>query len=327
MNIVLVQTSFLGDVVLSTPLIAAIHSLHPDARLWFLTTPVGAAVVERDPGLAGVIVFDKHGVDRGISGLLRTAKRLRAIKFDLAYSLHRSARTSILLALAKIPKRVGFTKSKLSFLYHNRVERKGMHDVERNLSLLGKVTTVELRVFPPEASSLSQQVRDLVTAVRPYLVLVPGSAWHTKMWHWERYREVARHYLAKNYTVLLIGTKGETELCSKVASGTTAVNLAGKTTISEVIALIKSAQLVVCNDSAALHIASACKTPAVAVFCATSPAFGFGPWKNRAVVVEKEGLPCKPCSRHGTKKCPVNTEACMRELNAETVIAAAEKLI
>jgi heptosyltransferase-2 len=83
----------------------------------------------------------------------------------------------------------------------------------------------------------------------------------------------------------------------------------------------------VCNDSVALHVGSALKVPTVAVFCATSPRFGFGPWRNRATVVEHSELSCKPCRRHGSPRCPTGTEACMRDVKAERVLAAASGLL
>ncbi|MCK5540435.1 MAG: hypothetical protein KAI69_05855, partial [Deltaproteobacteria bacterium] len=83
----------------------------------------------------------------------------------------------------------------------------------------------------------------------------------------------------------------------------------------------------ICNDSMALHMASACKIPTVAIFCATIPQFGFGPWQNRAVIVEKKDLDCRPCARHGSRQCPNQTRACMDDLPATAVIEAIESIL
>jgi heptosyltransferase-2 len=146
------------------------------------------------------------------------------------------------------------------------------------------------------------------------------------MWHWKGYREVAQFLLTRGFPVVLLGGPSDEEVNAMVAQGLEVLNLAGKTSIAEAMYVIKNARLVVCNDSMVLHIASAFKVPNVAIFCATSPQLGFYPWKNKAVVVEKN-LPCRPCSRHGRKTCPTGTEACMKELSHFEVMSATKRLL
>ena len=333
MKILLVQTSFLGDTILSTPVIAGIKKIYPDAELWMMTTPLASSLVVRDPLLAGVFAYDKREKDAGLIGLLRMERRIRAMRFDRVYSLHRSSRTSILLWLCRVPVRIGFANARLSFLYHERRERNsGDHDVVRNLSLLsGEIPPesleAELRLFPPLRNELDNDLNRMLPRPGGYVVLVPGSVWKTKMWHWKGYREVSRFLLKQGFAVVLLGAQSDKEVNAMVAHGPNVLNFAGKTSIADTIYIIKNARLVVCNDSMALHIASAFKFPNVAIFCSTSPKFCFRPWNNnKAVVVEKD-LACKPCSRHGGKACPTGTEACMKELSHLEVIGAVEKLL
>ena len=328
MRILLVQTSFLGDTVLSTPLIGALKELYPDSEVWMLTTPAGRALVERDPLLAGVLTFDKRGSARGPAGVLRLARELRSRRFDRVYSLHRSIRTAILLALAGIPHRVGFAEARGACLYHERrVRRRDQHDVLRNLDLVrpemtGREPTAALRLFPPADAEVSEEVRGAAGA-GGYVVLVPGSVWATKRWSWREYREVARELLARGERVVVVGAPDEVGVAEQVARGLPVVNLAGRTSVQELIWIISRAGRVVCNDSVALHIASARRVPTVAIFCATIPEWGFGPWQNeRAVVLGKEHLPCRPCRRHGSATCPTGTELCMRGVRAAEVLAA-----
>lgn len=333
MKILLVQTSFLGDTILSTPVIEGIKRISPNAELWVMTTPVASSLVLRDPLLTGVLTYDKRRTDSGFGGLVRMARRIRTMCFDKVYSLHRSFRTSFLLWLSGIPIRIGFTNAKLNFLYHETRERKATdHEVLRNLSLLsGEVSIAsleeEIRLFPPERNELDSTLGEILPQPGEYVVLVPGSAWRTKRWHWEGYREVARFFLKQGLATILLGAALDEAVNAKVASGLEVLDLAGKTSISDAMYIIKNAKLVVCNDSMTLHMTSAFKVPNVAIFCATSPHFGFGPWKNRAIVVEKNDLPCKPCCRHGGKTCPTGTEACMRELSHDRVINAARDLL
>lgn len=338
MKVLLVQTSFLGDTILSTPLIAAIKQIYPEAELWMLTTRLSMQLVERDPLLSGVLTFDKNGKEKGLRGLMSKIRELRQHKFDRVYSLHRSYRTALLLYFAGIPERIGFTKAACAFLYTHSVKRyTEVHDVLRNLSLLSTEQSflasgkkieqffpTDLRLYGTEPGIVEEKFGKVLKP--PLAVLVPGSAWKTKMWHWQGYRETAKHLLERGYNVVLLGAASESATCSDVAANLPVQDLSGKTTLSESISIMKMSSLVVCNDSMSLHMASALKIPNVAVFCATSPAFGFGPWKNNALVVEKEDLSCKPCRRHGSNVCPTGTEACMRDLPASAIIEAIGKV-
>jgi heptosyltransferase-2 len=332
MKILLVQTSFLGDTILSTPVIAAIKDVYPDAELWMMTTPLSADLVRRDPLLTGLMTFDKRENESGLPGLLRMSRKLKFMNFDKAYSLHRSYRTSMLLWLARIPLRIGCSDAKGRFLYHKLKRRNfEQHDVIRNISILsGEITVapnaMQMRLFVPPVEEISDDVLACLPSPNTYAVLVPGSAWKTKMWHWEGFQAVAKDLLSQGMGVILLGAQSDQHVSAQVAADLPVVDLTGRTRISEAMYVIQHARLVVCNDSMSLHMASALKIPTVAIFCATSPDYGYGPWQNRAIVVEQKNLDCKPCRPHGSVKCPNGTEACMRGPAAETVIDATRQL-
>ena len=333
-RILILQTSYLGDTILSTPVIAGVHRLYPDAQIWMMTTPAGTGLVENDPLLAGVLAFDKRKQAAGLSGLLRTGRALRRMAFDRVYALQRSYRTALTLLVSGIPHRTGFQNAKLPFVFHTRQTRRPTdHDVLRNLSLLTGEAPLQtfdtrLRLYPPPVERLGPQAKQLLAQGQPIALLVPGSAWPTKMWHWGHYRAVAAHLLSRGYTVVLMGGPEDREVNRKVADGMAVADLAGRTSVGDAMAIVRQARLMVCNDSMALHMASAFGIPCVAVFCATSPSFGFGPWQNpRALVVEKKDLTCKPCARHGGKTCPTGTRACMEALLPEEVIAAVHRVL
>ena len=331
MKILIVQTSFLGDTILSTPVIEGVHALHPEAELWMMTTPLSSKLVENDPLLAGVIPFDKRGTAKGLKGLFAMAKQIKAMGFQRVYSLHRSIRTSAMLALAGIPERIGFDNAKGKCLYQKTFHRNPeIHDVLRNLAILEGETEIsklpaEMRLFPPADETVSQKVKESLPD-KDFVLMVPGSAWKTKMWYSGGYHEVAKRLLGMGMAVVTAGGPDEMPACAEVSEGLNVINLAGKTNIGEMIWVASRAKLIICNDSMALHMASALKIPNVAIFCSTIPAFGFGPWKNRSIVVEKE-MDCRPCGRHGKKECPKNTEACMREITPDQVLEAATKLL
>lgn len=327
MKILLVQTSFLGDVILSTPVITAILAKHDNSELWLMTTPGGAELLAGDTRLKGIITFDKNKSERNLRSLYKKIKELKAHKFDLVYSLHRSLRTTLLLFLARIPIRIGFEEARLSILYTQTKKRKKEdHEVTRNLSILSPLSAdienkSDISIAPPSPMEASR-ILEKFKISKPFTVVAPGSVWPTKRWSWQGYRKVVNELSSKfDQTVVVVGSEQEQEIATLVANGTPAINLCGQTTLAELKTIFSAANLVICNDSMSLHLASAFKIPNVAIFCATSPTFGFGPWRNRAIIVERKDLVCKPCSRHGGNTCPTGTQLCMDGLDSDKVIS------
>lgn len=333
MKILLVQTSFLGDVVLSTPATEVLHKLHPGCEVWWMTTPLAAPIVAGDPLVKGVITFDKRGANSGILGTFRQARILRKHAFDIVYSLHRSARTSAVLALAGIPKRVGFRQARASFLYNELRDRDitAPHEVQRNLSLFGsnrvEAERADLRVVAVEDEKLKSLLEQNDLHNCKFIALAPGSSWNTKMWKPESYRECGLRLENSGFKIVVIGAPNELGISERVCAGTNFINLVGKIQIKEMVGIVKRASLIVCNDSFPLHLGSAFKVPTVAVFCSTVPEFGFGPWRNRSVVLGARDLPCRPCGRHGHQVCPTGTEACMSAVSSEQAVNESYKLI
>jgi heptosyltransferase II len=345
MKILLVQTSFLGDVVLSTPVLGGIKLLYPNAELWTLTTPAAEQLFKFHPAVAGTLTFAKRGSERGLLGFYKKVRELRSQRFDIVYSLHRSARTALLLFAAGIKQRIGFSDAKLSFLYTDtRVRPKGEHDVVRNLSLLQSpegslVEQNQLQLFLPDAPRqfASATLRNVEAEWalggerehKGVIGIAPGSVWETKRWTASGFAEVAKQLIANGYSVVLLGGKDDEAKGREIIerSGEKLTNLIGRCSLLESVAVISSLRLLITNDSAPLHFASAMHIPTVAIFCSTSPSFGFGPWKNRAEIVEVNGLNCRPCARHGGHTCPTGTNACRLGITPKDVLAATFRLL
>ena len=333
MKILLVQTGFLGDTILSTPLIASAKRLYPDAEIWMLTTPQAAPLVMRDPLLSGVIQFDKRGRGAGTLGLFKTAMLLREHHFDRCYSVHRSTRTSLVLALAKIPFRVGYADAGCSWLYHKKVYRTQLlHDVLRRLEIFSHEKPffeldTSLRLFSLPLNQVSDELRSFIEQGSPYTVLVPGSAWNTKRWTPLGFHAVAKELISRGKRVALAGAPEESALVPSVMQNLPLSNFVGRLTLAEFVTLVAHAEALVGNDSMSLHVASALKIPSVTVFCATSPRFGFGPWQNWAFVVQMKGLDCKPCRAHGSNRCPTGTDLCMTGVSPLDVLGALDQVL
>jgi heptosyltransferase-2 len=324
--LVVPQTSFLGDVVLTTPLLTALRQRLRPRRLAVVVRPEARALVEGHPDVDDVLIDDKHGADRGAGGGVRVARRLRAEGFDLAVVPHRSLRTALVVAAAGIPRRVGFDASRGAWLFHERVHRDpARHDVERNLALVepfGGVAAAPRLHVPVRPDAAERAARLLPPGDGPLVVMAPGSVWPTKRWTAEGYAEVARRLAAAGARVVLVGGGDDVEVASRVAALAGGVTShAGRTDLATSVALIDRAAVLVGNDSAPMHVACARDVPVVAIFCATTPALGYGPWGPRTRVVDVD-LACRPCGRHGGHRCPRGTEDCMRLVEPARVLDA-----
>ncbi len=316
-----IQTAFLGDVVLTTPLLTALAGTYGTVDV--VTTPAAAPLLESHPAVRRVIRYDKRGADRGWPGLFRLARSLRRQGYARAVLPHRSWRTAALARLAGIPERLGFGDG-ASLLYTRRVPRpRTGHEVERLLRLAPEraepVPPVSLGLTEEDRRAAAQwlEARGLGSG---FIALAPGSIWATKRWPY--YGELAAR-LEK--PVVVIGGPEDRDLAEslvRAAGPGRAHNAAGQLPLRVSAALLESAAVLVTNDSAPLHLATATGTPIVAVFGPTVPAFGFGPRGLRDRVVEHPGLACRPCSKHGPQRCPLGHHRCMTEISVEMVLEA-----
>ena len=327
-----IQTAFLGDVVLTTPLLAAVAAQHGPVDV--VTTPVAAPLLETHPAVRQVIAYDKRGTDHGWAGVRRLAGRLRAEQYERAYLPHRSLRTAALAFLGRIPSRIGFSGG-WSFLYtQTRPKPRTGHESDRLLALADERSGVYRPQLRPTAED-EQVAVDLLAGARiqdgeSFLAIAPGSIWGSKRWPY--YGELARQ-LADYTPVALVGGQDDVGLGEQIRRAAEGgggrrrvVNACGKLTLRQSAALIARAAVLITNDSAPLHLATAMNTPIVAVFGPTVPAFGFGPIRAGDVALGVEGLQCRPCSPHGPSQCPLGHHRCMRDLTVEAVVAAIEDL-
>ncbi len=331
-RILLVQTAFLGDVILTTPLLAAVRRRFPDAELVMAVTPGGASLVGAHPALDRVLIDDKRGRGQGVSGFVRFVRGLRAGRFTIAIAAHKSIRTALALRAAGIPRRIGFATAPAAALYTDRVARPvAAHDRDRLLGLLAPlgITTIDAATARPwiavDAATRARAAALLAPHAdgRPLAAICPGSAWRTKRWPLPQFAALIRALAADGYRCLLLGGPDERALTAdlQTACGGIAVDLGGATDLPLLAAVLATVAVAVTNDSAPMHVAAAANVPQVAIFCATVPAQGYGPLGRRAVVVERD-LACRPCGRHGGARCPRGTDDCMELVTVDEVRAA-----
>ena len=231
MKILLWQTAFLGDLILTTPLIASIKALYPDSHLTVVAKPFGKDVLKNNPYVDELIVFDKKK-----HSTFSLIKDLRKKKFDLAISPHRSHRASYSLFFAKIPERIGFDRAGFSFLYTKRAKHTfdGIHEIDRNfrlLELLPEYDEKKLIKYPQIFLDEKEDefYKTLGLKNKDYIVVAPGSKWETKKWTEEGFNQVIKQ-LSRDTKVVVIGGKEDLATCEKVLQGLSSknvMNLAG----------------------------------------------------------------------------------------------------
>jgi heptosyltransferase-2 len=324
-----IQTSFLGDTVLTTPLLV---QLARRGAVDVVVTPASAALLANHPAVRRIIVYDKRGADRGLAAFVAIGRRLREERYDVAFLAQGSLRSGALALLSRAPSRVGFDTSAGRWFYTKRVEyREDLHHAARLLRLArpnGRPATFdELRpsLFPGEAERTAVDAvlgGSDVSSGAPLVAMAPGSVWGSKRWPY--YPELAA-MLAGKARVVVVGGPEDRELANAiVAAAPQVVDATGKLSLLASAELIGRAAVIVTNDSAPLHLASAMGTPTVAIFGPTVPAFGFGPLAPKSVVAGHDALPCRPCDRHGPQRCPLGHHKCMRELDAAGIASLVE---
>jgi heptosyltransferase-2 len=318
-------------MVLTTPLLAHLATQGPTD---VVCTPTAAALLANNPSVREVIRYDKRGVDRGIVGFRKLASTLRARGYDAAYMAQGSSRSGALALAARISDRVGFATSAGKLFYTTKIPLiENTHHAARLLSLgtrdaAADVSRERLRphLYPGHAER--EAVDELLgtnAAGEQIVALAPGSVWATKRWPY--YRELASK-LRDVARLVIIGGEADRELALEIVASTKgqAIDATGQLSLLASAELIARAAVLVTNDSAPLHLASAMNTPTVAVFGPTVPEFGFGPLASVSEVVGQTGLSCRPCDKHGPQRCPLGHWRCMREITPERVASIVRSL-
>ena len=329
-----VQTSFLGDVVLTTALLRELAGRGP---VDVVVRPDAAAVLAGHPDVRRVVVYDKRGRDRGVGGVWRLARALRAAgPYAAAYLAQGSPRSAALALAAGCRVRVGFDTSRNARPLYTRVVRfrRDRHHAERLWALAcpdaePSAEAARPRLYPGEAerAAVDALLGDLAAGAGGFVAVAPGSVWATKRWPF--YPALGAE-LAGGWPVVVTGGPGDRALADEIVAACPpgrALDATGRLSLLASAELIRRARLLVTNDSAPLHLASAVGTPTLAVFGPTVPAFGFGPLAPGSETSGVRDLACRPCDPHGPPACPLGHWRCMREQAPGAVAARARAML
>ena len=322
MNILIIHTAFIGDIVLSTALISKVKEKYPDSDIYYLTTPLGKEILKNNPKIKEIIVYDKRGKDKGFGAFISFVRKIRKLKIDICLTPHRYLRSSILSLLSGASIRVGYDIASLAFVYNKKIKYdKTKHEVEKLLSFIDDNTKrYKLEMYPSEKDKIKiNSLLKNLSENKKIILIAPGSKWFTKKWPEEYFRILIQN-LVKRDDLLIVITGGKEEKEIELNLNSKILDLRGEITLLELAELTKRAVLVVSNDSAPIHITSAFPdTRIVGIFGPTVKEFGFFPWSKNSKVFEIKGLYCRPCAIHGGNSCPEKHFRCMREITPDLI--------
>jgi heptosyltransferase-2 len=322
----IIQTAFIGDVILATALLEQLRAAYPDAGLDILVRKGNEGLLANHPFLNEVLIWHKKGPGGAFAkyrDLWRLLQVIRGRQYEAVLNLQRYGATGLLTTLSKAKRTVGFDKNPMSRFFTYQVEHRfepGVHEVDRNTGLLTALG-IQVPVMRPKLYPSDEDYAAVNTyQQKPYVCIAPMSVWFTKQYPPERWVELIRA-LPDSLTVYLLGAPADASACDSIRALATdshsessekkIVNLAGKLSLLQSAALQQNAVMNYVNDSAPLHLCSAMNAPTTAIFCSTVPEFGFGPLADESRVVQtSEVLDCKPCNLHGRAACPLGHFRC-----------------
>ncbi len=328
-EIVVIQTAFPGDLILTTPVFQSLKTA--GHRVTAVVRAGTESILEHNPYVDSIIAFDKKG---GAGSFLKCLNELKSRRCEIALIAQKHLRSALLAVFAGIERRVGFDDAPGGLTYtHTVAFDRSVHAVNRYLSLCAGISAtggLSPRIFVSEneIQSVRRILAESGIASERLIVLAPGSIWETKRWPF--FPELAELIVRESdLSPAIIGGKDDAEIGERIAAAypNRVVSLAGRLTLIESAALLSLSRLAITNDSAPAHMAAAVGTPVVTIFGPTVPAFGFTPYSAKAVVVENKGLYCRPCSSHGPQRCPEKHFYCMRKIEAAVVWQAAGRLL
>ena len=323
-KILIIQTAFLGDVILATGILHKLRLTFPQAQIDFLLKKDNAHLLEKHPDINTLLLFDKS---KKWKELWRLIRQIRKEKYDLVINLHRFTSSGLLTAFANASITVGFDKNPLSTFYTTAVphvlgsRENPFHEIQRNHSLIADYTDeFPARPYLEITTEVLQKTKEYRDG--EYVCIAPTSVWYTKQLPEDKWAGLIRR-IPETVTIYLMGGANDHAACERIKNNARRNNvkiLAGKLSMIASAAVMKEAIVNYVNDSAPTHLASAVDAAVCTVYCSTVPDFGFGPLATFSRIIEtKEVLPCRPCNLHGYKNCPLTHFKCATTIEVETL--------
>lgn len=335
-KILVIQTAFIGDAVLTLPMIQKLKEGNSKSQIDVLCIPSTEEIFSSCPFVDHVLILDKRGKHKSISGLMKFGKKLKEHKYDKIYSPHRSLRTAFFILLSEVRETFGFSNSSLKYAYKKLVEyHLDKHEVQRNLDLIGCTYDDESWKIKPIvkiSEQVSAKVNDYLNGnniKEGFVAISPGSVWATKRYPEKYFVTIIKSLIEEKKQVVLIGGENDTEITSAIKNNFTEMvyDSAAVFSLIESIELSRRSSLLITNDSAPTHLGMCADIKVLTLYCSTVSGFGFYPYNKLSRYLSEDDLYCKPCGIHGYNQCPIKTFDCGVKLTPETVIKTIKEMI
>lgn len=335
-KILIIQTAFIGDAILTLPMIEKLKEKFPSSSIDILCIPSTQEIFSASPFVSEVLVMDKKSEQKSILKLSEFAAEVKKQNYTKIISPHRSFRTSFIVMQSGVRETYGFSSSSLAHVYKNLVDYKyDIHEVQRNLDLIGfEYSPESWRIIPKIKidETSRQKVSQFVSSNNlsgKLIAIAPGSIWETKKYPENYFQEIIKHFTNRSYKLLVVGGDQDKELCERLTNGFAdkVFSTAGMFSIIESIELLKNVNLLLTNDSAPTHFGMCANIPVLAIYCSTVPEFGFYPYNKKSSYISFNDLKCKPCGIHGYEQCPIKTFDCGFKLDAKVIIQKMEEIL
>ncbi len=343
-RILLVKPSSLGDVLHGLPVLCGLRRRYPDARIDWLVAPPFAPLIENHPDITDVVPFDRKRFGRvardwsATRAFVEFLRDLRRRRYELVIDLQGLFRSGLITRATGAAVRIGFADARegARWFYTELMatDDPHMHAVDRNF-LVSELLGFEdgplrfgLTISREARAGVERLLGEAGWRAGPSMIVVaPGARWETKVWPRERFAETIDQLCSNGSSrAVLVGSSEDVDRCDWIREHSSAapLSLAGRTSVSELVALIDRADLVICQDSAPMHIAAALDRPLVCLIGPTNPR-RTGPYLRGGDVVRLP-LECSPCYLRRLSQCP-HAHRCMVDLNVGLVVEAANKSV
>jgi len=335
-KILVIQTAFLGDAILTLPMIQKLDEMFPMSEIDVLAIPSTQEIFSASPYLNEILVIDKKGKEKSMFALFRYAAELQDRKYTRIFSPHRSLRTSLIVMQSGVKDTTGFDNASFKHVYKNLVPYKGYHhEVQRNLDLIGYNYSGDGWKVLPEVKipvSSKEKVEIFLNKLKikdPFYTIAPGSVWNTKKYPEEYFTDIIKFLSGTGFPVILAGGKSDKELCERIAGNFSGgvYSAAGRLSVTETIFMLGKSMLLISNDSAPVHMGMCVDIPVLSLYCSTVPDFGFYPYNYKSSYLSYGELSCKPCGIHGYRECPLTHFDCGKKLYPSEVILKIKEMI
>ncbi|MCK4463606.1 MAG: glycosyltransferase family 9 protein [Candidatus Omnitrophica bacterium] len=338
MRILITRTDRIGDVMLSTPVIKAVRDKYPDAYIAFCVGPHAFEIVDKNPYLNDVIVYDKKGKHKSVFGIIRFIFEIKRIKFDMAIILHSTNRMNLTCFLAGIPKRTGYDR-KLGFLLTDKIpytKQEGKkHEMEYTLDVIRHIgiEPSDKRLYMSLHKDTEKKIKKIFEAhdihkMNKIVAINPGASCPSKRWPIEYFSEVVdrlnEEYGAK---VIILGGPDSVESVRLLLGNikTKVIDLTEKTSVSLLAGILSKSHLFISNDSGPVHIAVSVGTPVIAIFGRSDEGLSpkrWGPLGPSDIALHKD-VGCRVCLAH---RCDKDFK-CLKAITVDEVMEAVEKFL